>query len=227
MNDGYILEVEKVEKQYVSASETLTILRGLDLNVSRGEKIIITGDSGSGKSTLLNIIGGLDTVTGGSVRAGEFEVTALDEDGLSAYRSRFLGFIFQFHYLLKDFSALENVFLPAYMAGEPKKRARERARQLLCDVGLEHRLSHLPSQLSGGEQQRAAVARSLINDPDLILADEPTGNLDPANASLVEDMLFSVVDRYGKTLLLVTHDRELSARGDVRYCLEKGRLAAV
>ncbi|MDR2897775.1 MAG: ABC transporter ATP-binding protein [Spirochaetaceae bacterium] len=230
MSNEYILEVRGLEKSYISASETLTILKGLDLQVAEGRRVIIVGESGSGKSTLLNIIGGLDTVTAGTVHAGntetgEFFVTRLDEDELTRYRSRFLGLIFQFHYLLKDFTALENVFLPAYMAGVSKKEARLRAEQLLSDVGLEKRLHHYPSQLSGGERQRAAVARALINDPRLILADEPTGNLDPGNASVIGELLFSVAEQYKKTLLLVTHDRELASRGDICYHLEEGRLA--
>ncbi|MDR1748558.1 MAG: ABC transporter ATP-binding protein [Spirochaetaceae bacterium] len=232
MSDSCILDVRGVEKSYVSVSETLTILKGLDLQVAEGRRVIIVGESGSGKSTLLNIIGGLDTVTAGTVRAGapdtgEFQVTRLDEEGLTRYRSRFLGLIFQFHYLLKDFTALENVYLPAYMVGVSRKEARSRAEQLLSDVGLGKRLHHYPSQLSGGERQRTAVARALINDPRLILADEPTGNLDPGNASIIGELLFSVAERYRKTLLLVTHDRELSSRGDIRYHLEEGRLAAL
>ena len=135
--------------------------------------------------------------------------------------------IFQFHYLLNDFTALENVFLPAYMSGMPKKQAMERAKQLLCDVALENRIHHLPSQLSGGERQRVAVARSLIQEPQLILADEPTGNLDPANAELIGNLLFSMVDRYKKTLLLVTHDRELARHGDVQYTITEGSLVEV
>ncbi len=143
---------------------------------------------------------------------------------MSEYRSSFLGLIFQFHYLLKDFTALENVFLPAYMAGIPKKTAMEKARSLLCDVGLEDRMTHLPSQLSGGERQRVAVARSLVNDPELILADEPTGNLDPANAVLIGDLLFSMADRYQKTLILVTHDMNLAQKGNVRFFIKDGAL---
>ena len=151
----------------------------------------------------------------------------LKEDEIAEYRSSFLGLIFQFHYLLKDFTALENVFMPAYMAGAKKKDAVNRAEQLLADVGLEKRLNHLPSQLSGGERQRVAVARSLINDPELILADEPTGNNDPANSANVGDMLFSLADRYKKTLILVTHDKNLASCGDCSYELKNGVLVKV
>ena len=219
-----ILSVSGLEKTYKSDSETLTILKDLNLSVEQGAKAVIVGESGSGKSTFLNIVGGLDTATCGSVRAGGYEVTALGEEELSSYRSRFLGLIFQFHYLLKDFTALENVFLPAYMAGRPKQEAMERARALLCDVGLESRLNHLPSQLSGGERQRVAVARALVNDPQLILADEPTGNLDPPNALMIGDLLFSMADKYRKTLLLVTHDMTLARKGSVCYSIREGAL---
>ncbi len=224
MDEKYIVSIKNLEKTYKTDSETLTILKDVDFKAERGKKIVIVGQSGSGKSTFLNILGGLDTATSGSVNAGGFEVTSLDEKGLSEYRSKILGLIFQFHYLLKDFTALENVFLPAFMAGLPKKDAMEKARQLLIDVGLESRMDHLPSQLSGGERQRVAVARSLINDPELILADEPTGNLDPANAEMIGNLLFSMADKYEKTLILVTHDMNLAQKGDFRYSIKNGKL---
>ncbi|MCQ2588799.1 MAG: ABC transporter ATP-binding protein [Treponema sp.] len=214
-----IIEIKNLEKTYETDSEKLTILKNADLIVKEGTKIVITGESGSGKSTLLNIIGGIDTITSGSVMAGKWKLEELNENQMSEYRSKFLGLIFQFHYLLKDFTALENVYLPAYMAGMPKKTAMEKAAQLLQDVGVYERKEHLPSQLSGGERQRVAVARSLINDPQLILADEPTGNLDRTNASLIGDILFSMVEKYNKTLLLVTHDLSLASLGDIRYTI--------
>ncbi len=219
-----IITVRSLEKTYVSAGEKLTVLRNLDLDVAEGSRIVITGESGCGKSTLLNIIGGIDRATSGSVAAGGWDVTSLDEDSLAGYRSVFLGFIFQFHYLLKDFSALENVCMPARIAGIPEREAAERAAVLLEDVGVYARRDHLPSQLSGGERQRVAVARALVNSPSLILADEPTGNLDPANADMIGDLLFSMVDRYRKTLLLVTHDRRLAAKGGIRLTISDGRL---
>ena len=222
-----ILEIKDLEKTYVSDSEKLTILKDLNLTVEEGSKIVIVGESGSGKSTLLNIIGGIDKITAGSVLAGpdgKYNLSKLDETEIAEYRSSFLGFIFQFHYLLKDFTALENVYMPAYIAGVPKKEAEEKAAQLLRDVGVYERKDHLPSQLSGGERQCVAVARSLINNPSLILADEPTGNLDPANAALIGDLLFSMVEKYNKTLLLVTHDMKLAAKGEKCYSIKKGRL---
>src|SRR5574344_1640483 len=219
-----ILTVKNLEKTYRTSSETLTILKNLDMHITRGTKCVIVGRSGSGKSTLLNIIGGLDAPTSGSVIVEGRIISSLSEDELTSYRQHFLGLVFQFHYLLKDFTALENVFLPAYMAGVPKKEAQERAMSLLNDVGLSDRADHIPSQLSGGERQRVAVARCLVNNPDLSLADEPTGTLDPANAVLIGDLLFSMADRYKKTLILVTHDMNVAAKGDVRYYIENGML---
>lgn len=219
-----IVEIKNLEKTYVSDSERLTILKNLNLNVHQGSKTVIVGESGSGKSTLLNIIGGIDKISAGSVIAGKWDLSRLNEAQVAEYRSSFLGLIFQFHYLLKDFTALENVFMPAYIAGVPKKQAAEKAAALLKDVGVYDRKDHLPSQLSGGERQRVAVARSLINNPSLILADEPTGNLDPANAQLIGDLLFSMVEKYNKTLILVTHDLSLASKGDKCFKIVNGRL---
>lgn len=219
-----ILTIKNLEKVYVTDSEELTVLKGLNLSVDEGSKIAIVGESGSGKSTLLNIIGGIDNATSGSVQAGEWEVTNLNEIKMSEYRSHFLGLIFQFHYLLKDFTALENVYMPALIAGLSKKEAVERAEALLSDVGVSERINHLPSQLSGGERQRVAVARALINDPNLILADEPTGNLDSTNAQKIGELLFSMADKYKKTLILVTHDMNLAAKGDSQFRIVEGRL---
>ena len=219
-----LIHIENLEKTYTTTGENLTVLKNLSMSVSVGEKCVIVGKSGSGKSTLLNIIGGLDSVTAGKVIVGGNDVVSMSEDSLASYRQKFLGLVFQFHYLLKDFTALENVFLPAYMAGVPKKTALRRARTLLNDVGLSERSNHLPSALSGGERQRVAVARSLVNNPELILADEPTGNLDPSNAALISDLLFSMADKYNKTLILVTHDSHIAAKGSVRYFIQDGAL---
>lgn len=219
-----ILTVKNLEKTYKTDIETLTVLKNLNFEVLEGSKTAIVGESGSGKSTLLNIIGSIDTATGGTVQAGKWNLTSLSEREKSEYRSSFLGLVFQFHYLLKDFTALENVFMPAFMAGVPRKTAEEKARALLEDVGLSKRISHLPSELSGGERQRVAVARALINDPPLILADEPTGNLDPANAVLISELLFSMADKYKKTLILVTHDLKIAEKCADRYTIADGRL---
>lgn len=225
MSNEVILSVKDLEKTYKTSSETLTILKGLNMDLARGTRCAVVGKSGSGKSTLLNIIGGLDKPTSGSVFADGADISSMTEKELVKFRRDDLGLIFQFHYLLKDFTALENVFLPAYMAGMSKRAAKERAESLLCDVGLKERLHHFPSQLSGGERQRVSVARSLVNDPELILADEPTGNLDPANAQSVGDLLFSLSKDYKKTLILVTHDMSLAQKAEVIYTIEDGHLA--
>ncbi len=219
-----LVTVSDLEKTYKTDFETLTILRNLNLEIPVGTKVAVVGESGSGKSTFLNILGGLDSATFGTVRCGPYNLSSLNEEKLAEYRSHFLGLIFQFHYLLKDFTALENVFFPALMAGVPLNEARQKAEKLLADVSLSERASHLPSQLSGGERQRVAVARALINDPQLILADEPTGNLDPSNSMMIGDLLFSMADRYNKTLVLVTHDMKLAAKADIVYTIRDGCL---
>lgn len=219
-----ILTIKNLEKKYITDSEELTVLKNLNLTVEEGSKLVIAGESGSGKSTLLNIIGGIDSATSGSVTAGNWEVTSLNEAKMAEYRSNFIGLIFQFHHLLKDFTALENVYMPALIAGVSKKEALERAQALLNDVGISERMNHLPSQLSGGERQRVACARALINNPTLILADEPTGNLDPANAEKIGDLLFSLSDKYKKTLILVTHDMKLAEKGDKLFRIVEGHL---
>jgi lipoprotein-releasing system ATP-binding protein len=219
-----LVRSENIVKNYISGDETLHILKGVSFGVPGGVAAAVTGRSGSGKSTLLNILGGLDRTDSGLVVVGGTEITALPERGLSEYRSRRVGFIFQFHYLLKDFTALENVMLPAYIGGMKKKAALEKARALLADVKLDDRLGHFPSQLSGGERQRVAVARSMVNDPDVILADEPTGNLDPDTSAMVAELLYGGAEKRGKTLIVVTHDEKVAARAKVRYTLDKGLL---
>lgn len=221
-----VVTIRDLEKTYTTESERLTVFKNVNMDIMSGSKTVIIGKSGSGKSTLLNIIAGIDEATSGSVMAGKWNVTSLDEELQSEYRSKFLGLIFQFHHLLKDFTARENVAMPALIAGATKKEAFEIADALLADVELTERADHLPSQLSGGERQRAAVARALVNSPELILADEPTGNLDPANAEKIGGMLFSIVERYKKTLVLVTHDTHLASLGDVRYEISNGTVEA-
>lgn len=222
-----LLHISGLSKTFQSESDSVQILDSLDFTINTPAKIAITGESGCGKSTLLNIIGGLETADSGTIIAGGYALHTLDETGLTDYRRYCLGFIFQFHYLLKDFTALENIMLPALIAGTPKKIVKEKALLLLQDVRLTHRSGHFPSQLSGGERQRIAVARSLINDPTLILADEPTGNLDPANAQSVQDLLFTIADKHHKTLIIVTHDLGIASNADMQYRLEQGRLHTV
>lgn len=219
-----IVSVRNLVKNYISGAETLCILQGINFEVARGSTVAVTGMSGSGKSTLLNIIGGLDRCDSGSVEVAGSDISLLSETGLSAYRQRRIGFIFQFHYLLKDFTALENVMLPAYMTGMKKKAALEKASILLDDMKLQERSSHYPSQLSGGERQRVAVARAMVNDPDIILADEPTGNLDTRNSAMVADLLFAGAEKWGKSLIVVTHDENVACRAKIRYTLESGLL---
>ncbi|MDR2185627.1 MAG: ABC transporter ATP-binding protein [Treponema sp.] len=221
-----LIRAENIVKNYDSGVEELHILKGISFEIEAGSSVAITGESGSGKSTLLNILGGLDHCDSGSVQVGGMEICGLSESSLTGYRSRRVGFIFQFHYLLKDFTALENVMLPAYMAGMKKKEALEKARALLSDVRMEDRLKHFPSQLSGGERQRVAVARSMVNNPDLVLADEPTGNLDPGNSAVVAELLYASAEKRGKTLIVVTHDETVARRARVRYILEGGVLVS-
>jgi lipoprotein-releasing system ATP-binding protein len=223
----FVLALQNVTKTFSSGSEELTVLHDLSLKIEPMAVTSITGESGSGKSTLLNLIGGLDKPSSGRITVGPYTVSHLDELALTGYRRDMLGFIFQFHYLLKEFSALENIMLPALIAGHPRRTAQARAERLIREVGLEDRKLHFPVALSGGERQRVAVARALVNDPLLILADEPTGNLDEGNSRIVEDILFNLVRKNGKTLILVTHDRRLAAQGDRCLTLHKGRLAEV
>ena len=219
-----LVRTQNIVKNYVSGAETLHILKGINLQIEEGTSLSITGQSGSGKSTFLNILGGLDRADEGSVFIGDDEITSLSEKEMSVFRSKKVGFIFQFHYLLKDFTALENIMIPAYIAGLKKKDALDRAKTLLADVNLAERGGHFPSQLSGGERQRVAVARSMVNDPALILADEPTGNLDPANSDIVSELLYAAAQKRGKTLIVVTHDEKAAARASVRLVLENGQL---
>ncbi len=219
-----IIHLNDVVKTYSNGPEKLTILDGLDFSAEPGTTSVILGESGSGKSTLLNLIGGLDRPDEGSIIVKNRELTALREDELSGFRSGAVGFVFQFHYLLADFDAVENVMLPAYMTGMPRRRALLRAEELLSGVRMETRLHHYPHQLSGGERQRVAVARALVNEPEIILADEPTGNLDEKNSSAVEELIFTLVENFGKTLVLVTHDTNLANRGRFRYRLHNGML---
>ncbi len=224
MNEKALLVIDSIEKTFRNGEEKLVILQGVRLSVSPHSIVSISGESGSGKSTLLNIIGGLDKPTSGTVRVAGGRIDNLSEEDLTEFRTYTVGFIFQFHFLLKDFTALENVLLPGFIAGLSKKEAEDRACFLLEQVYLKDRLSHYPNQLSGGERQRVAVARALMNEPEIILADEPTGNLDEANSRNVEEILFSLVTKLDKTLILVTHDMELAGKGTIHYRLQNGNL---
>ncbi len=222
-----IIKIHNLHKIFSNGPEELQIIRGLNLEVGKNSALIITGESGSGKSTLLNLISGLDYPTSGSIFVNGYKVNLLSENELSVYRSSSVGLVFQFHYLLNDFTALENVMLPLYMTGEDKSAAMEKAHKLLKEIGLKDRDTHYPQELSGGERQRVAVARALINEPEIILADEPTGNLDEKNSRIVEELLFSLTKNHNKTLILVTHDTKLAGHGERHMKLERGELLEV
>jgi lipoprotein-releasing system ATP-binding protein len=220
-----ILEAQGLRKIYRGGDgNPIEVLSGVDLTVSRAEFVAIVGASGSGKSTLLHLLGALDTPSSGVVRLGGQSYSEESAESLAAIRNRKLGFVFQFHHLLREFTALENVMMPLLIAGEDEARARSRAEELLADVGLAGRMSHRPSQLSGGEQQRAAVARALAADPLVVLADEPSGNLDTANSERLHQLFAHLSREFETALVVVTHNRSLAARADRVLSLEGGRL---
>ena len=202
----------------------LPVLVGVDLRVESGETVAIVGSSGAGKSTLLHLLGGLDRPTSGGVFLGGREISEVDGDVLARIRNRGVGFVFQFHHLLREFTALENVMMPCLIAGWPRVASEERARELLTQVGLDERVSHRPEQLSGGEQQRVAVARALAAEPPLLLADEPSGDLDTQTSDELHDLLFRLRATQGLGMVLVTHNKELAARADRILELRAGRL---
>ncbi|NBP07118.1 MAG: lipoprotein-releasing ABC transporter ATP-binding protein LolD [Gammaproteobacteria bacterium] len=223
MND-VVLEAKGVVREFTEGSTTLRVLDGLDLRLQRGECVAIVGASGSGKTTLLQILGGLDRPTAGHVRIAGRELHALDETERGALRNRSIGFIYQFHHLLPEFSALENVAMPLLVRRMPTAEAKAKAQALLEQVGLAERLTHRPHQLSGGERQRAAVARALVTEPALVFADEPTGNLDGRNAEQVFELMLRLNRERHTTLVIVTHDLRLAARMDRVLTLSEGRL---
>lgn len=218
-----ILEAQNITKYYGSDDSKVEVLKGVDLNITEGEALCILGASGAGKSTLLQILGTLDTPTAGDVLYRGEPLFRKSEQELATFRNQKLGFVFQFHHLLSEFTALENVEMPALIAGEGRKQLRGRAEELLNVLGLGARKHHYPSQLSGGEQQRVAIARALVQKPELLLADEPTGNLDAKNGQLIQDVFFELRDRYGLTLIAVTHDNRFAQRFPRRLSLLDGR----
>jgi len=223
-----LLEVRGLRRRFRSGDVGwLDVLTGADLDLARGEVIAVAGASGSGKSTLLHLLGGLDRPTAGEIVVDGVSYGTLDGDALAALRARKLGFVFQFHHLLREFSALENVLMPLRIAGWEPARARARASEVLAAVGLGDRMPHRPAALSGGEQQRCAVARALVHEPAMLLADEPTGNLDHGNGAMVADLLFRLARERQTSVVLVTHNRQLACRADRMLLLEDGRLAPV
>jgi lipoprotein-releasing system ATP-binding protein len=220
-----VLEAREVSKSFRQGPVTLEVLRGAALAIATGERVAIVGASGSGKTTLLQILGGLDQPTSGQVMVDGRDIHRLTEKERGELRNRALGFVYQFHHLLPEFSALENVAMPLLVRRRPVAEAREEARRLLQRVGLGERLDHRPHQLSGGERQRAAVARALVTRPKIILADEPTGNLDGANAESVFALMLELNHELGTSLVVVTHDTRLADRMERVYEIEKGRLS--
>ena len=227
-DNAVVLRLDAVHKQYESADrDTVPVLKGITLTVNRGESIAIVGPSGSGKSTLLNILGSLDSPTNGSIQLDGQELAHLTEQDLASVRNKKIGFIFQSHHLLPQCSVLENVLVPTLAEnGKAPAGAVERAKQLLDRVGLGHRLTHRPAQLSGGECQRVAVVRALINQPSLILADEPTGALDHSNAESLADLLVELNRDEKVTLIVVTHSTDLAARMGITHQLQDGTFAS-
>jgi lipoprotein-releasing system ATP-binding protein len=198
--------IEDLHKSFQHMGRELTVLRGIDLNIYPGELLSIVGPSGAGKSTLLHCIGTLDLPTSGRIRLAGEELTTMSSSRLAAVRNRDIGFVFQFHHLLPEFNALENVMLPGLISGRSRREMERRAGALLEEVGLAHRATHRPGELSGGEQQRVAVARALALDPKLVLADEPTGNLDSATSDAIHELFFQIVREHGTTIVVVTHN---------------------
>jgi len=206
------VRVIDMDKQFVHGTRTLKVLRSVNLELCKGEMVSIIGPSGAGKSTLLHCLGTLDLPTSGEILFGSLDVVRLSPAELARFRNQSIGFVFQFHHLLPEFSALENAMMPALIARMPPKEAKERADVMLDAVGMTHRLSHRPGELSGGEQQRVAIARALVMRPKLLLADEPTGNLDTKTSHEVHELLFRLNQEYGLTMLIVTHNLELAQR---------------
>jgi len=220
-----LLEGRALRKVYIGGDgKELTVLDGVEIGVAPGEAVAIVGASGAGKSTLLHLLGGLDRPTSGEVWLGERSLSRLDDRELAAIRNLQIGFVFQFHHLLREFSALENVMLPMLVAGVVNGEAERRALELLGQVGLSARASHRPAQLSGGEQQRVAVARALANQPRVVLADEPSGNLDTHTSEQLHDLFFRLRAEFGVALVIATHNRELADRADRILVIKEGQL---
>lgn len=220
-----LLQAKNIHKAYTSGSNPVTVLHGVHLELARGEMLAIVGASGSGKTTLLQILGSLDIPDRGKLFFNDNELTAISENKLSTHRNENIGFIFQFHYLLPEFSALENVMMPGLIARLPKKQLQAKAAALLAQVGLERRLHHRSGELSGGEQQRVALARALIMEPSILLADEPTGNLDSASGSQVFELLTRLCQTQDMSVIMVTHNMELAASMDRCLTLADGMLS--
>ncbi len=219
-----MIKISKLNKIFIKDGSRIEVLKDLDLEVGKGESLSIVGVSGAGKSTLIHILGTLDRPTSGQVLIGDNNVFEWDAARLAAFRNRMIGFVFQFHHLMPEFSSLENVMMPALISGMTGQKARSRAEQVLKEVGLGDRMTHKPGELSGGEQQRVAVARALVMEPGMILADEPTGNLDTETGKKIEDILLSLNKERGITLIVVTHNPLLSQRMSRSIGLQDGKI---
>lgn len=226
MGNGMQIEAVGLRKEYRDGARRVSVLDDVDLRVEPGERLGIIGESGIGKSTLLHLLGGLDRPSGGTVRIGDTDLNDCDDRELANLRNHRIGFVFQFHHLLGDFTAEENVMMPSLIAGDSPEEASRRSRELLARVGLTGRLSHRPGELSGGEQQRVAVARAIVRAPALVLADEPTGNLDPKTAFEIEELLRELNREQGLTLVVVTHSERLAREMDRCLRLRGGKLEA-
>ncbi|NQY26742.1 MAG: lipoprotein-releasing ABC transporter ATP-binding protein LolD [Piscirickettsiaceae bacterium] len=224
MTKPIILQCQHIAKQFSDGNLKTDVLSDINLTVHKGDRIAIVGSSGSGKSTLLHLLGGLDQPSRGTVEIHGKDINALSVNALSKLRNQSLGFVYQFHHLLPEFSALENVAIPLVIGGESPKSAQQQAEELLIKVGLGHRLIHKPSELSGGERQRTALARALITKPDCLLADEPTGNLDHKTAQAIFDLILEMNESLGTALLIVTHDTGLASQMDRTLSLIDGKL---
>ena len=223
-----LLVARAVRKVFAGGDgQPLEILKGIDVEVRRGEFVAIVGSSGAGKSTFLNMLGALDNPTTGDIWLDGSRYADMDARSAAELRNRKVGFVFQFHHLLREFSALENVMMPLMIGGVSPRKARSRAEEVLSDVGLAGRMTHRPAELSGGEQQRCAVARALVHDPSVVLADEPSGNLDHFNAERLHENFFRMAREYETAVVVVTHNRQLAARADRVLLLEDGRLTTV
>lgn len=225
--NNIVLECHSLSKRYHDGTSTINVLHGADLQVKQGEMVAVVGNSGSGKSTLLHLLGGLDKPTGGKVVLNGYDLAKLTEKNKCRLRNKYLGFVYQFHHLLPEFTALENVGMPLLIMGESPSLIKEKAEHLLKTVGLEKRVTHKIGELSGGERQRVAIARALVVDPACILADEPTGNLDPKNAERVFQLFVELQKQSNTSVVIVTHDLKLAQQAQRIYSISDGRLVLV
>ncbi len=219
-----IMTVRDIRKSFITGKNQLNVLKNINFEVNKGELLILVGPSGAGKSTLLSIMGGISRPTTGKVILDNIDIYNLDDDKIASLRNRKMGFVFQFHHLLPEFTALENVIIPALMEDVNKKVAIEKAKKILITLGLGSRLNHRPTELSGGEQQRVAIARAIINDPDIVFADEPTGNLDKQNAEIIHKIIVDFNKNFNQTFIIVTHNEKLASCGDRVIHIDDGEI---